>query len=163
MKNLDCKIGWKRDGEDKIIKLSFDRIPFVGDCLTSPQMKSTLASHSAKTRKNVSNFDLIRCKPFNSPLVDDAKSFFITCVIGLSKKGGGLLCLGQASFIRFLPQEWANNLRLAFFAYFAWDQPNRAVRTRMLRGVGGAACEGSLLSRWTRLARVFANNTVNIL
>jgi hypothetical protein len=22
------------------------------------------------------------------------------------------------------------------------DQPNRAVRTRMLRGVGGAACEG---------------------
>jgi hypothetical protein len=24
----------------------------------------------------------------------------------------------------------------------AWDQPNRAVRTRMLRGVGGAACEG---------------------
>ena len=24
----------------------------------------------------------------------------------------------------------------------AWDQPNRAVRTRMLRGVGGATCEG---------------------
>ncbi len=24
----------------------------------------------------------------------------------------------------------------------AWDQPNRAVRTRMLRGVGGAPCEG---------------------
>ena len=27
------------------------------------------------------------------------------------------------------------------------DQPNRAVRTRMLRGVGGAACEGTSLSR----------------
>ena len=25
---------------------------------------------------------------------------------------------------------------------FLPDQPNRAVRTRMLRGVGGAACEG---------------------
>jgi hypothetical protein len=28
------------------------------------------------------------------------------------------------------------------------DQPNRAVRTRMLRGVGGAPCEGVSLSRW---------------
>jgi hypothetical protein len=27
------------------------------------------------------------------------------------------------------------------------DQPNRAVRTRMLRGVGGAPCEGASLSR----------------
>jgi hypothetical protein len=28
------------------------------------------------------------------------------------------------------------------------DQPNRAVRTRMLRGVGGALCEGVSLSRY---------------
>ena len=88
MKNLDCKIRWKRNGEDKIIKLSFNQIPFVGDCLTSPQMKSALASHSAKTGKNISNFDVIRCKTFNSPLVDNTKSLFITCVISFGKKRG---------------------------------------------------------------------------
>ena len=26
----------------------------------------------------------------------------------------------------------------------AWDQPNRAVRTRMLRGVGGGSCEAPI-------------------
>ncbi|MCD4763582.1 MAG: hypothetical protein K8R28_06115, partial [Desulfobacterales bacterium] len=113
-KIIELRIGFctARKIQDKIIKLSFDRIPFVGDCLTSPQMKSTLASHSAKTGKDVSNFDGMRCQPFNSPFVDDTEFFFVTCVISLGKKRGKLFCLSQTSFVRFFPHEWTGNLRL---------------------------------------------------